>query len=69
MTTITKQDISEVFNESYDKVIEPRFHRIDKKLENQDKEFNDLPTHFDQICNKKCHAELDYWRQDGQPDL
>jgi hypothetical protein len=31
------------------KQIEPRFDRIDKKLEEHDKKFNDLLTHFDQI--------------------
>jgi predicted ribosome quality control (RQC) complex YloA/Tae2 family protein len=60
-TTITKKDISEVFNEFYGKVIEPRFDRIesyiqnqieprfdriDKKFEEQDKKFNDLLNHL-----------------------
>jgi len=64
---ITKKDISEVFNEFYGKVIEPRFDRIesyiqnkieprfdqiDKKFEEQDKKFDDLLNHFDQICNR-----------------
>jgi hypothetical protein len=52
MTTITKKNISEIFNEFYGKVDEPRFNRIDKKLEDHDKKFNDLLTHFDQIYNR-----------------
>ena len=49
-TPITKKDISEVFDEFYGKVIEPRFDRIDKKFEEQNKKFNDtLQSRIEEI--------------------
>ncbi|MCJ7785627.1 MAG: hypothetical protein MUP41_16975 [Desulfobacterales bacterium] len=51
-TSLTKKDLSDTFNEFFGKVIEPRFDKIDKKLEESDRKFNDLLNHFDQIYNR-----------------
>ena len=43
------------------KQIEPRFDNIDKKLEEHDKKFNDLSSHFDQIYNRLDRLETEYF--------
>jgi hypothetical protein len=48
-TSLTKKDISDTLNEFFGKVIEPRFDKIDKKLEENDRKFDDLLNHFDPI--------------------
>src|SRR3990170_19108 len=75
-TSLTKKDISDTFNEFFGKVIEPRFDRIesyiqkqieprfdkiDKKLEENDRKFNDLLNHFDQIYNRLDRLETEYF--------
>jgi chromosome segregation ATPase len=48
--------------ESYiQRQIEPRFDKIDKKLEENDKKFNDLLNHFDQIYNRLDRLETEYF--------
>jgi chromosome segregation ATPase len=41
--------------------IEPRFDKIDKKLEENEKKFNDLLNHFDQIYNRLDRLETEYF--------
>jgi len=75
-TALTKKDISDTLNELFRKQIEPRFDRIefyiqkqieprfdniDKKLEEHDKKFNDLSSHFDQIYNRLDRLETEYF--------
>jgi chromosome segregation ATPase len=48
--------------ESYiQRQIEPRFDKIDKKLEENDRKFNDLLNHFDQIYNRLDRLETEYF--------
>jgi hypothetical protein len=51
MASVDKKDVSNALDEFYGKVIESRFDRIDKKLEEHDRKFNELLTHFDRIYN------------------
>ena len=75
-TALTKKDLSDTFNEFFGKVIEPRFDRIefyireqieprfdkiDKKLEENDRKFNDLLNHFDPIYNRLDRLETEYF--------
>jgi len=59
--SLTKKDISDTFNEFFGKVIEPRFDKIDKTLEENDKKFNDLLNHFDPIYNRLDRLEAEYF--------
>lgn len=47
MKPITKKDLTDTLIEFYGKVIEPRFDKIEQKLEEHDKKFADLLNHFD----------------------
>ena len=47
MVPITKKDIVDSLGEFYRKVIEPRFDRIDRRLEEHDKKLSDLLSHAD----------------------
>ncbi len=75
-TALTKKDISNTLNEFFGKQIGPRFDQIetyiqkqivprfdniDKKLEEHDKKFNDLSSHFDQIYNRLDRLETEYF--------
>jgi len=60
-TSLTKKDISDTFNEFFGKQIEPRFDKIDKKLEENDRKFNDLLINFDQIYNRLDRLETEYF--------
>jgi predicted nucleic acid-binding Zn-ribbon protein len=59
--SLTKKDISDTFNEFFGKVIEPRFGKIDKMLEENQKKFNDLLNHFDPIYNRLDRLEAEYF--------
>jgi len=59
--SLTKKDLSDTFNEFFGKVIEPRFDKIDKKLEENDRKFNDLLNHFDQIYHRLDRLETEYF--------
>ena len=52
MVEITKKDIFDTLSEFYGKVIEPRFDRIGKRLDEHDQKFRDILNHFDQICER-----------------
>ncbi len=58
---LTKDDLSDTLNEFFGKVIEPRFDKIDKKLEEHDRRFNDLLNHFDQIYHRLDRLETEYF--------
>ena len=60
MEPITKKDLTDTLMEFYGKVIEPRFDKIEQKLEEHDKKFGDLLNHFDQIYLKLDRLETEY---------
>jgi len=60
-TALTKKDISDTLNEFFGKVIEPRFDKIDKKLEENENKFNDLLNHFHQIYKRLDRLETEYF--------
>ena len=47
MAAITKKDVFDAFNEFYQKVLEPRFDRIEKRLDGHDEKFREILQHFD----------------------
>ncbi len=52
MATITKKDVFDAFSEFYGKVIEPRFDRIEMRLDEHDQKFRDILQHFDEIYKR-----------------
>jgi hypothetical protein len=60
MAEITKKDIFDTLNEFYGKVIEPRFDRIEKRLDEHDQKFRDILEHFDKIYTKLDRLETEY---------
>jgi chromosome segregation ATPase len=58
---ITKKDLSDVLTDFYGKVIEPRFDRLEKRLDEHDKKFADLLAHFDQIYSRLDRLETEYF--------
>ena len=48
MAAITKKDVFDAFNEFYQKVLEPRFDRIEKRLDGHDEKFHEILQHFDE---------------------
>jgi site-specific DNA-adenine methylase len=61
MAEITKKDIFDTLVEFYGKVIEPRFDRIEKKLDEHDQNFRDIFNHFDQIYQRFERLETEYY--------
>jgi len=61
MPTITKKDIFESLNEFYGKVLEPRFDRIEKRLDGQDLRLRDILKHFDEIYQRFERLETEYY--------
>jgi len=49
MAEITKKDLFDTLAEFYGKVIEPRFDRIEKRLDEHDQKFQDVFEHFNKI--------------------
>ena len=52
MAPITKKDVSDALVDFYGKVVEPQFDRLNKRLDEHDKKFDDLLAHLDQMSNK-----------------
>ena len=52
MEPITKKDLTDVLIKFYGKVIEPRFDKIEKKLEEHDKKFAHLFTYIKERENR-----------------
>ena len=52
MAEITKKDIFDSLNEFYGKILEPRFDRIEKRLDEHDQRFRDILHHLDQIYQR-----------------
>src|SRR4030067_3826113 len=61
MAEITRKDIFDTLSEFYGKVIEPRFDRIEKRLDEHDKKFRDILNHFDQIYERFERLETEYY--------
>ena len=61
MAEITKKDIFDTLKEFYGKFIEPRFERIDKRLDEHDEKFRDILEHFDRIYTKLDRLETEYY--------
>jgi uncharacterized protein YaaN involved in tellurite resistance len=60
MAEITKKDIFDTLAEFYGKVIEPRFDRVEKRLDEHDQKFQDILEHFDKIYTKLDRLETHY---------
>jgi chromosome segregation ATPase len=58
---ITKKDISDALADLHGKAIQPQFDRLNKRLDDHDKKFADLLTHFDQIYTKLGRLETEYY--------
>jgi len=52
MAEITKKDMFDVLNEFYGKVVEPRFDRIEKRLDAHDEKSRDILQHFDELYRR-----------------
>ena len=61
MAGITKKDVFDVLNEFYGKVLEPRFDRIEKRLDAHDEKFRDILQHFDEIDKRLERLETEYY--------
>jgi chromosome segregation ATPase len=61
MAEMTKKDIFDTLSEFYGKVVEPRFDRIEKRLDQDDQKFRDLIDHFDKIHTKLDRLETEYY--------
>jgi hypothetical protein len=62
MAEITKKDMFDTLNEFYGKVLEPRFDRIEKRLDGHDQKFQDILNHFDQIYHRLKDLKLNTTR-------
>jgi septal ring factor EnvC (AmiA/AmiB activator) len=60
MAAVTKKDMVDVLNEFYGKVLEPRFDRIEKRLDDHDQKFKDILDHFDTLYVKLDILETEY---------
>jgi chromosome segregation ATPase len=58
---ITKKDVSDALADFYGKVIEPRFDRLERRLDEHGKKFADLLAHFDQIYSRLDRLETEYF--------
>lgn len=58
---ITKKDVSDALVDFYGKVIEPQFDRLNKRLDQHDKKFDDLLAHSDQIYSRLDRLETEYY--------
>lgn len=61
MAGITKQDVFDVLNEFYGKVLEPRFDRIEKRHDAHDEKFRDILQHFDELYKRLERLETEYY--------
>jgi hypothetical protein len=61
MVEIAKKDFFDTLSEFYGKVIEPRFDRIEKRLDEDAQKFRDLIEHFDRIYTKLDRLETEYY--------
>ena len=61
MAEITKKDIFDTLSEFFGKVIELRFDRIEKTLDEHGQKFRDLVEHFDRIYTKLDRLETEYY--------
>ena len=61
MAGVTKKDIFDTLTEFYGKVIEPRFDRIEKRLDDHDQKFRDILQHFDEIYKRLERLETEYY--------
>jgi len=62
MTVITKKDMFDILTEFYGKVIELRFDRIEKRLDEHDEKFRDILQHFDEVYKKLERLETNILR-------
>ena len=60
MAETTKKDIFDTLSEFFGKVIEPRFDRIEKRLDEHGQKFRDLVEHFDRSYTKLDRLETEY---------
>ncbi len=61
MAEITRKDLFDVLNEFYLKILEPRFDRIENRLNEHDQKFKDILLHFDQIYQRLERLETEYY--------
>jgi predicted nucleic acid-binding Zn-ribbon protein len=61
MAEITRKDLFDTLNEFYGKVLEPRFDRIEKRLDEHDQKFTDIFEHFDKIYTRFDRLETEYY--------
>ena len=57
---LTKKEIFDTLSEFFGKVIEPRFDRIEKRLDEHGQKFRDLVEHFDRSYTKLDRLETEY---------
>lgn len=58
---LTKKDIVDSLKDFYGTIIEPRFDRIDSRLDEHDQKFQDLLEHFDEIYRRFERLETEYY--------
>jgi predicted nucleic acid-binding Zn-ribbon protein len=61
MAEITKKDMFDTLSEFFGRFIEPRFDRIEKRLDENDRKFQDMLEHFDKIYTKLERLETEYY--------
>jgi len=61
LAPITKKDVSDVLVDFYGKVIETKFDRLHKRLDQDANKFADLLAHFDQIYSRLDRLETEYY--------
>jgi chromosome segregation ATPase len=61
MAQLTKKDILDTLKDFYGKIIEPRFDRIDGRLDEHDQKFQDILKHFDEIYHRFERLETEYY--------
>ena len=68
MAGITKKDVFDVLNEFYGKVLEPRFDRIEKRLDTHDEKLRDILQHFDELYKRLERLETEYYAINAATD-
>ncbi len=63
-----KKRYIDALSEFYSRVIEPRFDRIEKRLDGHDDKFRDILQHFDGIYSRFEQLETEYYSIVGAID-
>jgi len=68
VTEISRKEMFDVLNDFYSKILEPRFDRMEKRLDGHDQKFDDLTRHLDQIYSRFERLEMEYHAINGAID-